>query len=224
MARRVKDPALSLQWLGSLLWHRFDPWPGIFHRPRVRPKGKKNWKASHSTARQPYASQTLLEPVCWLAGPWTCSLPPSQPSNVRSALGLCHHRDTGVWGHNRDPKKGCLFPQVGWEPRQGGCSGSPCPDSLSHPSCLVMVTLLWPLDNRPTVLDERQSTTKSQRIRGSLGLATPTPALQGPWVCTRRSAAFLVGRRTRGGPRWVFRRLLVVPSAKPSLPGSWDDG
>ena len=23
----VKDPALSLLWLGSLLWRQFDPWP-----------------------------------------------------------------------------------------------------------------------------------------------------------------------------------------------------
>ena len=27
----VKDLALSLQWLGLLLWHRFDPWPGNFY-------------------------------------------------------------------------------------------------------------------------------------------------------------------------------------------------
>ena len=26
----VKDVALSLLWLGSLLWHGFDPWPGNF--------------------------------------------------------------------------------------------------------------------------------------------------------------------------------------------------
>ena len=29
VAQRVKDLALSVQWLGGhLLWHRFDPWPG----------------------------------------------------------------------------------------------------------------------------------------------------------------------------------------------------
>ena len=27
MAQWVKDLALSLQWLRSLLWHRFDSWP-----------------------------------------------------------------------------------------------------------------------------------------------------------------------------------------------------
>ena len=31
MTQRVKDPKLSLQWLGLLLWHWFDPWPGNFH-------------------------------------------------------------------------------------------------------------------------------------------------------------------------------------------------
>ena len=28
MAHQVKDLALSLMWLWSLLWHGFDPWPG----------------------------------------------------------------------------------------------------------------------------------------------------------------------------------------------------
>ena len=32
MAEQVKDPALSLQWL------RFDPWPGNFLMPQVRPE------------------------------------------------------------------------------------------------------------------------------------------------------------------------------------------
>ena len=31
MVQQVKDPELSLQQLGSLLWLRFDPWPGNFH-------------------------------------------------------------------------------------------------------------------------------------------------------------------------------------------------
>ena len=26
----VKDLALSLLWLGSLLWHEFEPWPGNY--------------------------------------------------------------------------------------------------------------------------------------------------------------------------------------------------
>ena len=39
---QVKDPVLSLQWLGSLLWCRFNPWPGNFHMPWAQPKKKKN--------------------------------------------------------------------------------------------------------------------------------------------------------------------------------------
>ena len=31
VTQRVKDPALSLQWLRSLLCHKFDPWPGNLH-------------------------------------------------------------------------------------------------------------------------------------------------------------------------------------------------
>lgn len=31
MPQQVKDPAWSLQWLRSLLWHKFDLWPGNFH-------------------------------------------------------------------------------------------------------------------------------------------------------------------------------------------------
>ena len=31
--QQIKDPALSLQRLGSLLWHRFSPWPRNFHLP-----------------------------------------------------------------------------------------------------------------------------------------------------------------------------------------------
>ena len=31
VAQQVKNPVLSLQWLGSLLWHMFNPWLGNFH-------------------------------------------------------------------------------------------------------------------------------------------------------------------------------------------------
>ena len=42
MAQPVKDPALSLQWLGSLLWLKFEPWPRNFHMPQATQKKKKN--------------------------------------------------------------------------------------------------------------------------------------------------------------------------------------
>ena len=46
VAQWVKDPALSLQWLGSLLWHGLSPWPRNIYIPRVQPKRgekKKKW-------------------------------------------------------------------------------------------------------------------------------------------------------------------------------------
>ena len=41
----VQDLVLSLQQLGSLLWRRFDPWPGNFHvPPQLRKKKEKKKK------------------------------------------------------------------------------------------------------------------------------------------------------------------------------------
>ena len=40
MAWWVKDLAVSLQQLGSLLWYRFDPWLGNFYMPQVQLKNK----------------------------------------------------------------------------------------------------------------------------------------------------------------------------------------
>ena len=41
MAQQVKDGALSLLWLGSLLWHRFDPWPRNFNMHQIELRRKK---------------------------------------------------------------------------------------------------------------------------------------------------------------------------------------
>ena len=38
MAQRVKELALSLQQLESLLWHGLNPWPGNFYMLQVLPK------------------------------------------------------------------------------------------------------------------------------------------------------------------------------------------
>ena len=51
MAQQVKDPTLSLLWLGSQLWCGFDPWPGnilIIHMLRTWPKSKKKKKKKKS--------------------------------------------------------------------------------------------------------------------------------------------------------------------------------
>ena len=44
VAQWVKDSALSLWWPGSLLWCRFDPWPGNFHNASRAAKKKKKEK------------------------------------------------------------------------------------------------------------------------------------------------------------------------------------
>ena len=41
VAQWAKDPALSLQQLGSLPWCRFNPWPRKFHMLQEQPKEKK---------------------------------------------------------------------------------------------------------------------------------------------------------------------------------------
>ena len=42
VAQQVKDLALSLQWLGLLLWHGFDPWPVNFCMLQLWGKKKVN--------------------------------------------------------------------------------------------------------------------------------------------------------------------------------------
>ena len=41
MVQWVKNLVLSLQQLGSLLWHGFHPWPRNFHIPQAQPKKKR---------------------------------------------------------------------------------------------------------------------------------------------------------------------------------------
>ena len=49
MAQWVKDLALSLLWLGSLLWYHFGPWPGNFHVRGVQAKKKKKKERKKET-------------------------------------------------------------------------------------------------------------------------------------------------------------------------------
>ena len=44
VAQWVKDPVLSLLWLGLILWCRFNAWPRNFHMPWVQPKKLKKKK------------------------------------------------------------------------------------------------------------------------------------------------------------------------------------
>ena len=52
VAQQVKGSVLSMQWLRSLLWWGFDPWPRNFHVPRAWPKKKKKkkFRSSHCGA------------------------------------------------------------------------------------------------------------------------------------------------------------------------------
>ena len=42
VVQQVKDPAFATAVVQASTTHRFDPWPGKFHIPRVRPKSKHN--------------------------------------------------------------------------------------------------------------------------------------------------------------------------------------
>ena len=60
MAQWVRDPALSLQGLGLLLWYRFDPWPGNLYMLQVQPKTNKQTRER----RLPLASFLVFVDVC----------------------------------------------------------------------------------------------------------------------------------------------------------------
>ena len=49
MAQWVKDLLLSLQWLGSLLGRKCNPWPRNFHMPWVQKNKNKNLKNNNKT-------------------------------------------------------------------------------------------------------------------------------------------------------------------------------
>ena len=61
MVEWVKEPAWSLEQLRSLLWCRFDPWPGKFHMLSVwqRKKGKKDRRKEVRTERRKQASKHI---------------------------------------------------------------------------------------------------------------------------------------------------------------------
>ena len=49
MVHQVKDPVLSLQWFGLLLWCEFDRWPGNFCILQAWPKILKTKKIKRSS-------------------------------------------------------------------------------------------------------------------------------------------------------------------------------
>lgn len=79
----------------------------------------------------------------------TAPLQPLSPKCSGQFGGPClsSPRSFNVLDHSMDPRKGCLFLKMGWEPRWEGSSGlpssclpisskAPRPSRLPHPSCL----------------------------------------------------------------------------------------
>ena len=63
----VKNPALSLLWLWSLLWGEFDPWPGNFHMSWVQPI----YIYTHTHTIYKHLFKTLSVCIC-AYGVYTC--------------------------------------------------------------------------------------------------------------------------------------------------------
>ena len=74
--RQVKDLALSLQWLGSLLWHGFDPWLENFQMLwGSQNNNNNNTVCMWSRGKRGKGNQYFLS-SCWVPGgaggfPWS---------------------------------------------------------------------------------------------------------------------------------------------------------
>ena len=62
MVQQIKDPVLSLQGLGSLLWHRFHPWPGNFRMLGAQPQNKKLLEEEETLLNSFYEANITLKP------------------------------------------------------------------------------------------------------------------------------------------------------------------
>ena len=82
VAKQIKDPALSLLWLRSLLWCRFDLWPGNFCMPWVWFKKKVDFMLYEL-----YISVFFY----FITAPWHTEFP-GQGSDLR-------HRCNLRWGY-----------------------------------------------------------------------------------------------------------------------------
>ena len=84
MAQQVKDLALLLLWLGSLMWRRFNPWPRNFHMPHIWTKQK----VKNTSPERARGAETERRRPVWgaqrasgRAGPvfFRCPMPPPPP-------------------------------------------------------------------------------------------------------------------------------------------------
>ena len=70
--QQVKVLALSLQWLGSLMWYGFYYWPKNFHVPQVQPKKKKKKKKKRKKKKRKKKTEKLPSTVFYS---WVLILP-----------------------------------------------------------------------------------------------------------------------------------------------------
>ena len=78
-AQCIRDSALSLQWLGSLLWHRFDPWPGKFPYAADVAEKKKNMKMNEDL-------QILIAQESKITQDWNLLNPKRRLQAIRSQI------------------------------------------------------------------------------------------------------------------------------------------
>ena len=84
---------MSLLWLRSLLWCRFDPWPGNFHMQQSPPKKKKKKK------KVAIKERILLKAASSPLTPWTATLETMCPMSAGwwHHLHLCWTEGKGAW-------------------------------------------------------------------------------------------------------------------------------
>ena len=63
--QQVKDLVLSLLWLRSKLWHRFDPWPWNFHMPWAWQKKKGKAMGGEEESREREDSRHMRAGWVW---------------------------------------------------------------------------------------------------------------------------------------------------------------
>ena len=66
MGEWIKDLTLSLQWLGSLLWRGFHPWPRNLHMPQVRPRQNKQTQDKEESSA--FQTDGVCTKTLWLTG------------------------------------------------------------------------------------------------------------------------------------------------------------
>ena len=95
MAKWVKDLMLSLQQLGLLLWHGFDPWPVNFHMPQTWPGKRKEKKRKEKAKPSQTKTCTWKFPVTLSLTVTSWKLPtPHQPKNINTWF---RHTMTAAW-------------------------------------------------------------------------------------------------------------------------------